>query len=131
MFVALERPYVVVATRVWQVDFSDNYKGFTTNISVWLHDWGQAKSSSLPAGNYRSFWTGVLCSERMWPEPGLDSQTQSALARCTQTIATPGATWVIFQKHNDFVKYPQGSQMSVAEVQIMYDGEGNPTCTKM
>lgn len=112
----------IVAVQIWQSD-SDNANGVTTSISVWLHDFGQVPTASLPGGNQRAFLSGVLCASGVWPSMGTSGQPEWRLARCNQTIGSPGAAYVTLQKLNNWVTYASDGNFIVAEVQILADGE--------
>lgn len=119
--VLAERTPNIAAVKVWQSD-SVNTDGVTTNITVWLHEFGQPDSVGIPNGNQRAFLTGVVCTTGMWPTPGAASQPEWRLGRCNQTIGAPGALYVTLQKFHDWVTYTT-TYFYVAEVQILADGE--------
>ena len=125
--IALEKPSPnIAAVRVWQSD-GDNTGGVTTNISVWLHTFGQAAVSgnstgNLPMGNQYAFKSGVLCVSGMWPTAGTATVAQWRFARCSQTIGSPGANYVTLQKFNNWVVNTANGMLYVAEVQILADG---------
>jgi hypothetical protein len=116
----------IAAVRVWQSD-NDNAAGITTNISVWLHTFGQPAQNglatgNLPMGNQYAFKSGVLCTSGMWPTAGPAAAPQSRFARCGQTIGSPGAKFVTFQKFNNWAVNTANGMFYVAEVQILADG---------
>lgn len=111
----------IAVVKLWQSD-NDNAAGVTTNISVWLHTYGVPSSAALPPGHQRAFLSGVLCTSGMWPTMGIASTASSRTGRCNQTIGSPGAKYVTFQKFSNWVTYSSVGSFYVAEVQILADG---------
>lgn len=111
----------IAAVKIWQADDATNNL-HVTNITVWLHEWAQMPSSNLPDGNADSFLSGVVCASGVWPAAGAVGQPQWQLARCSQTIGTPGARYITLQKFNNYAAYAS-AYFCVAEVQVLADGE--------
>lgn len=110
--VRLCRPYPVAAVRIWSSDNSDwgtAAAGYTTGISVWLHEYADNN-------NYNAFLSGIVCASNV--SAVTDPGGRPVLVYCDKTVEGAGAQYVTLQKVHS---YAYGDWFfAVAELQVLY-----------